>query len=169
MDFFGAISKRRSIRKYQSKAVPKKLLEKALDAARQSPSSNNYQPYKFIVVTNSEAKRKLGLLGWGQMFISQAPAVVVLCADSSLSLKDGEHSVLVDAAIAMQQFVLAATALGLGTCWIGALHENEIKRLLGIPMNWKIVALSPVGYPAEFPSARKKKSLKELVAWEKFA
>jgi nitroreductase len=99
-------------------------------------------------------------------FVNDAPAVMVGCADVN-SLINGKWAI-VDAAIAMQNMVIAAWILGVGSCWIGAFNEKEVKELLKIPDKWKVVALVSLGYPAEQPKRKKKKPVEELFGFDSF-
>ncbi len=150
MDIQKAVKKRRSIRKYQPFEIPEENLMRVLEAGRLSPSGGNQQPWHFILVTKPEAREKLRTAYSANWFI-EAPAILVVCADpfEAWARRDGEEYWKVDAAIAMQSMVLAATEEGLGTCWIGAFDEKEAKKALGIPEGVRVVAMTPLGYPAE--------------------
>lgn len=175
MEFFEAIKSRRSIRKYKPDRLEKGDLEKVLEAARLAPSAKNLQPYKFILVDDRTIIS--GLVGAcrNQTFIGEAPLVIVMCvnpAEASGTLGGRENSAYVDAAIAMEHLVLAATALGLGACWIGSFSEEKVREVLDVPGDWRVVAVTPIGKPAEKPAARPKKSKSELFflnAWGKAA
>jgi nitroreductase len=169
MDVFEAIQKRKSSRGYQKSSVPKETLEKLLEAARLSPSAKNIQPWHFIVVTDTE-KRKALSKGLYAKFLENTPAVIVLCGDQSAS----PDWYVVDVALAGENMVIAATAEGLGTCWVGSFEEADVKRLLGVPEKLRVVALLAVGYTEEkidltakinhFIHRRKK--LDEIASWE---
>ena len=150
MDVFEAVRTRRSIRKYQDTPVETEKLVKILEAARLSPSANNNQPWHFIAVTDETARKKLLPAYTSEWFVN-APLIIVACATPSKSWfrQDGEDYWKVDVAIAMQTMVLVAHELGLGTCWIAAFKENKVKEALGIPEEVRVVAMTPVGYPAE--------------------
>jgi nitroreductase len=160
MDFKRVVEKRRSVRRYKADPVPDGLIEEMLESARVAPSAGNRQPCHFIVVKDAERKRALGLREWA----AEAPVVIVGCADSSLS--PTWH--LVDLAIAFEHIILAATNVGLGTCWQGRLEDERIKRVLGIPDPIKVVAVTALGYPAESPEPKARKTLSEMVHYEKF-
>ncbi len=150
MDVFEAIQKRRSIRKYQNKPVEKEKITKVLEAARLGPSAANAQPCHFIVVTDSKMRESLRTAYKADWFL-KAPAIIVVCANPNMSWRrrDGEEYWKVDGAIAMQNLILTATELGLGTCWIANFDENELKKALNIPKDFKVVAITPLGYPDE--------------------
>src|SRR4030067_3138868 len=144
MDVFEAVQVRRSVRSYDSRPVPKDILEKILESGRIAPSAMNYQPWHFIFVT---ALKKREVLSEGRYAkcLKESPVVIVGCADSKKSLKWS----VVDVIIALQQMVLTATAEGLGTCWIGSFSEESVKALLRVPEHFKVVAMLAAGYPRE--------------------
>lgn len=150
MDVFEAVRTRRSIRKYQEKPVETEKLVKILEAARLSPSANNNQPWHFIAVTDKTVRKKL-LSAYNSIWFVNASVIIVACATPSKgwSRQDGEDYWKVDAAIAMQTMVLVAHELGLGTCWVAAFKENKVKEALGIPEEVRVIAMTPLGYPAE--------------------
>jgi len=167
MNVFDAIRTRRSIRKYLNKPVEREKLSKILEAARLSPSAANCQPWRFIVVTDQKVKEELRAAYDEDWFVS-APVIIVGCALPSEAWvrSDGEEYWKVDLAIAMQNLILEAWDLGLGTCWIGAFREDEVKRILGIPDEARVVALAPLGYPAEEKDpVTKRKPLEEIVSY----
>ena len=167
MDVFEAIRTRRSIRKYRDRPVEQEKLSKVLEAARLSPSAANRQPWRFIVVTNSEVKEKLREAYNRDWFVS-APVIIVGCVlpNKSWVRRDGEEYWKVDLAIAMQSLVLEAWEQGLGTCWIGAFREEEVKKALRIPEEARVVALTPLGYPAEEKGpVTDRKPLEEIVSY----
>jgi nitroreductase len=155
---------RRSIRHYEQKEIPKDVLDKILDAGRQAPSAANKQPWHFIVVTDPEIKKELSK-GMFNRFIKDTPVTIVGCAHKDLVA--GNWSI-VSTTIALQNMVIAAWAMGVGSCWIGDLNQEKVKKLLGIPERWNVVALVSFGYPAEKPQPRKKKSIEEIVSFNKF-
>jgi nitroreductase len=169
MDVFEAIQKRKSVRSYEPKPVPKDVLEKLLEAARLSPSAKNVQPWHFIVVTEAE-KRKALSRGVYAKFLAETPAVIVLCGDEKAS----PDWYVVDVALAGENMVIAGTAEGLGTCWVGSFDEENVKALLGIPESLRVVALLAVGYAKDKVSIktkviqfiRRRKTLGEIASWE---
>lgn len=165
MSLIELILSRRSIRRYETKDVPEEILQQILEAGRQAPSAANRQPIRFVVVNDHDLLKNVcdTLL---TRFVKYAPLVIAGCADTT-SLLTGKWAV-VDATIAMQNMVIAAWALGIGSCWIGACNEEKVKELLKIPDKWKVVALLTLGYPAEQPTIRKKKQLTELFNFNSF-
>jgi nitroreductase len=165
MSLIDAISSRRSIRRYTDKGIPESVLNRILEAGRQAPSAANRQPVHFIVLTDLEIKKELSK-GIFSRFIKDSPITIVGCAKTNDILT--RKWAVIDAAIALQNMVIAAWAMGVGSCWIGAFNENRINRLLNIPQSWKVVALVTFGYPAEQPKQRRKKSIEKLVSFNDF-
>jgi len=170
MDVFEAVLKRRSIRDYASTPVSKEKLEKILEAARLAPSASNIQPWHFVVVTDAKKRKKLAEAPYAK-FLDKSPIAIVGCGDQKASPK----WYLVDVAIAMQNMVLTATSEDLGTCWIGSFNEDQVKEMLKIPENFKVVSLLAIGYPrekmsvpSETYSIKERKSLKEIVSFEEY-
>ena len=149
MELFEAIGARRSIRAYTDEAVPEEKIMQILEAGRLAPSWKNWQCWKFILVSDT---------------YQNAPYFIVVCGDPEQSGKeDGKEYYMTDCGITLDHMTLAATALGLGTCWIGLFEEAPVKELLGIPENIKVVALTPVGVPAKNPKPRPRKDLSEML------
>lgn len=169
MDVAAAIRGRKSVRSYTDRAVEREKIEQILEAGRLSPSANNRQEWKFIVVTRPETRQKLVRAAMNQGFIGQAPVVLAACAtESDKVMMCGHPTYAVDVSIAFAYMLLQAYELGLGTCWIGAFNEEEVKTILGVPRNVRVVALSPLGYPAGDPGVRPRKGMAEVVCWEAF-
>ncbi len=171
MSVLRIIKERRSVRRYKPDPIPPEALLRVLEAARFSPSGKNLQPWKFILVRDSQVKRRLAEASVGQSFIAGAPIVVVACGfpDECYSrMGNYMKSWPVDVAIALEHLILQAQEEGLGTCWIGAFEEKEVKRILQIPDNVKVLALTPLGFPDEKPSSRGRKSLNEIVGYDSF-
>jgi nitroreductase len=133
-------------------------LRSILEAARLAPSAANRQPWRFVVVQNADRKKALAEAANKQAFLGDAAAIVVATGDPDVSARWFEK----DTMIALEHMVLAATALGYGTCWIGAFDEEAVKRLLKIPVGLKVVALLPIGTPNETPASRPRKELSEI-------
>jgi nitroreductase len=158
MDVFEAIRTRRSIRKYRPELVPEEKLEMILEAARLAPSAGNRQPWRFVVVQNVDRKKALAEVANNQAFLKDAAAIIVAVGDPEASARWYEK----DTMIALEHMVLAATALGYGTCWIGAFDEDAAKRLLRIPARMKVVAILPIGASSEKPAPKPRKELSEI-------
>jgi nitroreductase len=169
MDVSAAIMGRRSVRSYKDLEIENDKIQKILEAGRLSPSANNRQEWKFIVVQNAETKKKLARAAMNQSFIGHAPAVLVACATESKAVMTcGHPTYAVDVSIAFGYMLLQAYELGLGTCWIGAFSEDEVKSVLGVPTHVRVVALSPLGYPAIDTVARSRKRLEEITCFEAY-
>ncbi|MEW6174048.1 MAG: nitroreductase family protein [Bacillota bacterium] len=162
------IGQRCSIRKFTKEPVAREVIENLLEAARWAPSGGNLQPWFFYVVTDEKQRQCLAAAALNQAFIAKAPVVIVVCAEPSRSAQlygeRGRHLYcLQDTAAAAQNILLAATAYGLGSCWVGAFDENQIRLCLGIPAEFRPVALIPIGYPAFRPEKRPgRRSLDEI-------
>lgn len=167
MEFFEVVKKRRSIRKYQDKDVPKEHVEKILEAAFYSPSSRNRRPWHFVVVDDRGLIRKLAKTRKALEFLETAPLAIVVCGDESIS-----SAWIFDASIAAEHIQLAATALGLGACWGHILErkyseeksaEEYVRELLGIPKHIRVLCVIGIGYPTE----QKPEHSKEEIMWER--
>ena len=173
MELYQALMDRRSIRKYRPDPVPPQTLKKLLEAARQAPSWKNQQCWKFIVVRDDKKKEQLAdSLAEGNpayKAIRQAPVVVMVCADPDASGKeDGKEYYLLDAGLAMHQFMLAAQAEGVGTCWVAWFTEEKARRACNIPEKYRVVGLTPIGVPEKQPAPRGRKELSEIVYEEEW-
>jgi nitroreductase len=171
MDLYEAIRVRTSVRSYRSTPVEGEKLKRILDAARLAPSGKNGQPWTFIVITDPETRRKLVGACKGQGYVEEAPVVIAVCGREELAYKKMGgywNSLPVDIGIALEHLMLAAAAEGLGTCWIGAFMEEEVRGILGVPKEIKIVALTPVGYPKEGRVATPRKPLEEIIMHERW-
>jgi nitroreductase len=160
MEFMAVVRKRRSIRSYSSKKVSKKKIDYILEAARLAPSWTNSQCWKYIIVKNERLRRKIAEKEW----IAEAPIIIVCFADPSESgNKHNQAYYMLDVGISMEHLILAATDIGLGTCWIGGqFNEEKVKKALNIPEKCRVVALTPVGYPKEEPKRKIRKKLHEI-------
>ena len=166
MDVHQAIRDRRSIRRYQPKPVPEDKLQQILEAGRWAPSANNDQPWKFVVVKDKEVKNQLARVAIYGSFLAEAPAGIAVVIDPHGSTHPVE-----DGAAATQNMILAAHALGLGTCWIGSYgagYEERAKEVLGVPRDRRLLSLISVGYPDESPSASRLE-LSRVVCYDRYA
>jgi nitroreductase len=176
MGFYNTVRTRRSVRNYKPDPISQDSLNGVLEAVRVAPSGSNRQPWRFIVVKDKAVKEKLAEACHEQLWIAEAPVVVVACG-RTLNYDRGEYmgdlSMLVDVAIAFTHMILAARAEGLGTCWLGSFSNEEVKKLLGVPeQDWNVVAVSPLGYPKDgekaFTESKDRKPLSEIVSTDKF-
>jgi len=163
---------RRSVRSYQERAVEEEKLLAVLEAARLAPSWANRQCWTFIVVRDEATRRAVAATLEGnpaQKAVATAPVLIVACADPEMSGKVKDQSYyLVDVGISLQQLCLEARNQDLGTCWIGWFDEDRVRAILDVPGNIRIVAMTPLGYPAAWPAERGRKPLQEIVFYEKW-
>lgn len=165
MSTIDVILSRRSIRRYDARPISEESLSLILEAGRNAPSAANRQPWHFIVVRNQELKERLSKWRYTG-FLKDAALVIVGCGQRSFPVLERFRDI--DVTIALENMVIAAWSLGIGSCWIGGFNEGEVKELLNIPADQKVVALLSLGYPAEQPLPRAKKSLKEIIHYDKF-
>jgi nitroreductase len=165
MDFIDVVKRRRSVRKYDlTRPVSDELIARILGAARLAPSAVNFQPSSFIIVRDADVKAGLKD-DYPREWIYTAPVIIAGCVDTSVSWKrplDKKDQAEVDLAIAFTHLLLAATNEGLGTCWIANFNNEKARVLFQLPENIQIVAMTPLGFPAEEPSEKPRKELKEL-------
>ncbi|MEM2963288.1 MAG: nitroreductase family protein [Candidatus Anstonellales archaeon] len=168
MDVKEAILGRRSIRAYLNKKIDRKIIDELVDAMRFAPSSGNLESRNFYFVTNEALRKKIALC-CGEMqeeFISSAPLIVVACADRRIEKKYGKRGVelysIMDVAASVENLHIRAYSLGLGTVWVGAFDEEEVREVLSIPPHLRPITIVPVGYPAEKPEVPPKKVLDEV-------
>jgi len=148
MEVMEAIRSRRSVRRYLDKEIPTEFVSELIEAGRWAPSANNSQPQKFVVIRDKAKRESIAEATTYGKFISAAPACIAVVADPQRSPR---HYVE-DCSAATQNVLLAAHSWGLGTCWVGVFnseYEADVKQILGIPHEQRIVSLIAVGYPAE--------------------
>jgi len=180
MKFIDVIESRTSIRTYCDKDVEEDKVKYVLECARVAPSWANRQCWRFIVVRDIEKIKALSKTSVINRWLRKVPIIIVACGDPTLSgVNNNIDYFAVDVAIAMEHIILAATAIGLGSCWIAAFDEKKVKDILDIPNRIRVVALTPLGYPAEknvisdkiiklFARSNKRKNLNEIVRYEKW-
>ena len=180
MDILDIIKSRRSIRKFKPDAIPKELLIKVLEAARWAPSWANTQCWEFIIVNDVEIKKKLAETlvperNPAKSAIIEAPIVIVVLAKKGVSgyykgqpmTKFGDWFMF-DVALAVQNLVLEAYSLGLGTVIVGSFNHDRVAEILNVPKDREVVVMIPMGYPAESPPPRPRKELHEMIYLNKF-
>lgn len=166
MDVMKAIKSRRSIRAYKNTEVEEEKLKLILEAARLSPSARNLQNWKFIAVRDKVLRGRLVEAAAGQKFVGEAPVTLVACATAPERIMTcGQPANTIDLSIALSYMMLEATELGLGTCWLGSFYEDKVKEVLNLPESYRVVAVSPLGYPSESPEQRPRKSIEEIVEY----
>ena len=171
MDVFEAIQERRSIRSYQDKPIPREKLEKILEAGRLAPSARNSEPWHFIAVTDVVKRKALSGGAWAK-FLLQAPLVIVACGDKKAS----PDWYAIDVALAVENMVLTAVSLGLGTCCVGSFNEKDVKAVLKVPEKFEVLLMLAVGYPGDHIDlsskllnlVRTRKSLSEVASEEEY-
>ena len=161
--------RRYSCRRFAATPLSQSEIERILEAAIWAPSAGNLQPWRFIVVTSGELKQRLAVAAH-QEFVGEAPAVIAVCAVPGESARRyGERGrslySLQDTAAATQNILLAASELGLGSCWVGAFEEPAAATALGLPPAWRPVALVPLGHPRELPEGRERRPLQEVAVF----
>jgi nitroreductase len=167
MEIMEAVKKRRSIRSFADRPIPPKILEELKDALVWAPSAGNLQSRLFYFIFNQQMKQALVETALHQFFIAEAPLVVGACIDLDIEQNYGKRGrdlySIQDVSASIQNLLLVAHTHGLGTCWIGAFKEEEAARIIGIPCEYRIVSLVPVGYPAEDPPAPPRNKKKDAI------
>ena len=172
MEFYEVIKTRRSIRSFKDTPIPEDAMGRVLEATRISPSGHNRQFWKFYIVENKEKKQAIAKACDDQMWIGEAPAVIVAVGYNipySRGGYMGDMTFMMDVSIAFTQLILAARAEGLGTCWIGAFSNDKVKAAMNLPDDENVVAVTPIGYPDKgvFSENTSRKSLEEITEWVK--
>ena len=156
MNVYEAIKARKSVRAFEDRDVPEDVLMRLVEAARLAPSASNRQETRFVVVRDPETRRRLAVAARNQKFVGEAPVVLACCAETDGHMMTcGQPCYPIDVAIAVDHLTLCAVAEGLGTCWIGAFDEAQVKDILGIPPDVRVVELMPIGYPKDPAPAQK--------------
>jgi len=170
MDVYKAIATRKSVRAFEDRDVPENVLLRLLEAARLAPSASNRQEWRFVVVRDPANRKRLAKAANAQKFIGGAPVILVCCAETDGHVMAcGQLCYPIDVAIAIDHITLCAVAEGLGTCWIGAFDEDEVKKILGIPPQIRVVELLPIGYPQDpAPVEKSRLSIEKIVKHERW-
>jgi len=175
MEFESVIRSRESIRDFSDKKVEDEKINFVLECARLAPSWTNKQCWQFIVVKDKKIIKDLSKTSIINRWLKNVPVIIVACGNPKQSgFRNGIEYFIVDVSIALEHLVLAATDKGLGTCWIGGFNGKKIKEILEIPENIRVVALTPLGYPAErkrfvgklakiIVQSKKRKSLDKII------
>ena len=160
MNILDVIKHRRSVRDFTDRKIPESAIDVLVEALQWAPSAGNLQSRKFYFIFNEDIRNKLAQTGFKQDFVSfiaRAPLVIVACADLRITSRYGDRGThlycIQDTAASVQNLLLAAYELGLGTCWVGAFKEEKVKEILDLPDNLRPFVLVPVGYPARTPKA----------------
>ena len=181
MDVLDAIKKRRSIRSFKSTTIDQQTLDAILEAGRLAPSWGNTQTWRFVIVQDNKVKTQLAdsataLGSRNNSVLKQAPVVIAACAEMNRAgYREGKPTTdkegywfMFDAALALENIVLEAQELGIGTLYIGAFDAKKAGSVLGVPEGYSCVILLPLGYPNEQPEARPRKDISEIVFRNKF-
>ncbi len=168
-----AIENRRSIRIFQPRKVHKDLIAKIIDSARWAPSSGNIQNWQFLIVEDKGRKLQISEAALGQTFIALSPVNIIVCVDNAnMEMYYGKRGTDMysyqNSAAAIQNMLLTAHSLGLGSCWVGAFDEDALKRILKIPDDIVPVAIISVGYPSEQPPTPSRRNLDVLIYSEEW-
>ncbi len=167
MTVLDTIKRRRSIRDFESRDIPDRMIESLTDAIRWAPSAGNLQSRRFYFVFDPEVKKKLARAALNQNFIARAPLVVVACLDRRIALRYGDRGVnlyaIQDVSASIMNMMLAAEELGLGSVWVGAFNEFEVFEILAMPDHLRPVALVPVGFPSRKPGPSSRLAREEMI------
>jgi nitroreductase len=169
MEYFDLIKNRYSVRAYKTDPVDKVTLDKILEAARLAPTAANRQPFQLIVVNTAGRENEL-LKIYGRKWFVQAPLLICACGVPRYSWvrNDRRRYLDVDVAIVMDHLILAATDLGLGTCWVAAFNEPAARQILNLPDEVEPLIFTPLGYPADTPAVKERKPITELVRYQRW-
>lgn len=168
MDLFEVIEARYSVRAYKPDPVEEEKLQKILNAARLAPTAANRQPFRIIVIRTEGRQEELSRI-YGPRWFTDAPIVLCVCgieAEAWVRSNDGKHYMDVDAAIVMDHVILAATALGLGTCWIGAFDPDAVREVLRLPDGVEPIVFTPLGYPDTAARPKRRKPVEDILKYE---
>jgi nitroreductase len=169
MEFLDLIKTRYSVRAYKPDPVEEDKLQFVLEAARLAPTAANFQPFQLIVIRTAGREAELQRI-YRRKWFTRAPLIICACAIPAQGWVrvDDKPYTDVDVAIVMDHLILAGTALGLGTCWIGAFDPAAAREVLGLPDGVEPIAFTPLGYPADRPRSKERKPLSELVRYERW-
>lgn len=158
MDIDKAIKNRRSIRKYKEKEFPQSDLDKIMESAMDAPSAGNLQSRRFYIVKDKKIRKAIAKGAYNQNFIIEAPIAVVVCADHRIQTRYRSRGIqlysIMDCSASIQNMLLTAYSLGLGSCWISAFDEEAVRDILDIPIHLRPVAIVTFGYADEKPDQR---------------
>jgi nitroreductase len=165
MDVFEAIYKRRSLRSFKSSPVPEDYVKKIIAAATMAPTGGDMQPWEFFVITDQNIKTRIiettytgyDTTGEPQYWLQNAPVLILVCFDKKRTGarygKEGAKVIpLLDCACAIENMLLAATALGLGGCWVWGFNKEKLEKVFSLN-GLEPLALIPLGYPSHVPNA----------------
>ncbi|MDJ0269606.1 MAG: nitroreductase family protein [Aigarchaeota archaeon] len=173
MEFIQVVARRRMVREFTDEPIPNDVVMQILEVAHRSPSAGHLQPQEFIIVRNAEQKRKLARAALSQMFIAQAPVVIVVCSDTRRNVwrygkRGRDFYSIIDGAFASMLILLACTNLGLGACFVGAFDDEEVSRVLNLPCEVRPIGIIPIGKSAKKPEKLGRRPLKEIIHYEQW-
>lgn len=173
MDAIEAIMSRRSIRNFKpGEDIAEEDLMIILDAGRMAPNAGNLQPLYFVAIKDPEQKEKIKAAAFEQELLGTAPVIIAVCVDPERSSKYGEkgrnYFSSLDAANATENMLLAAHALGYGGCWVGGFEPRRVHAILGLPDDFRVVSLVPLGHPASLPEAPPRRTLNEILRYDRW-
>jgi len=164
MQALEVLKKRRSVRIFNREPVAPNLVGELIDCARFAPTARNLQPWEFVIITKRDTLREIGSLASNGSFIKDsACCIAVFCEETKYYLEDG--------CAATENILIAAHDLGLSSCWVAGdkkPYADKVRELLGLPSNFKLVSLVPLGYSDAQPDLPRKRPLKEILHWEKY-
>jgi nitroreductase len=167
--FSDLIQTRYSVRAYRPDPVEEEKLKRVLEAAQLAPTAANRQPFRLIVIRTEGREEELKRI-YHRDWFRQAPYVICACGlpEEAWVGKDGISYLWVDVAIAMDHLILAATELGLGTCWVAAFDKEAARQVLDLPEGVEPILVTPLGYPADHPEPKERKELSQLVRYDRW-
>jgi len=172
MELMEAIRQRRSVRKFEERNVPDEIIKKLVEIANLAPSAGNLQARDFIVVKEKRTREALARAALNQEFVAEAPVDIVVCTNEKKVARYGSRGKSLytyqDSAASAMLIMLAALEYGLGTCWVGAFDEEEVRKILGIPDYARPVIIIPIGYPAEKPEMPKRAPIETFLHEERW-
>ena len=164
MDTIDAMKARHSVRQFSDKEIPKEAIEKMVDCGRVAPTARKVEPWEFVAVTAKDVLAKMGQLADHGPFIKDAACAIALCCkDTKYYLEDG--------CAATENILVAAASLGIGSCWVAGdkkPYAPAVLELLGVPAEMKLVSIIALGYPEKDAGPLRKRSLKDVLHWERF-
>ncbi len=167
------LARRRMIRKFRPDPVSDAVVRRVVRAAMRAPSAGHTQPWSYVVVRDAAMRRRLARAALSQMFVADAPVVVVPCADRSRSRgrygpREGDHYAVIDTAFSSLLLLLAVAEEGLGACFVGAFDEEQVSRALDLPALVRPLAVVPIGVPAERPRRLELRALDDALHVERW-
>ena len=173
MDFETVVKRRRMCREFSDREVPQEVIERILELASRYPSAGHTEPQEFIVVHNRRMKEDLAHAALDQMFVAQAPLVIVVVSDVRRSARRyGERGVrlfsIIDGAFVAMLILLAVVEEGLGACFVGSFYDEEVQEVLSLPQEVRPIGIIPIGYCAEVPRKFRRRSREQIVHRDRY-